>query len=265
MKKFLIAVFSLTALLFFSAGVTSTHASPNLQTFTTPTPGADGRIIWIVKEGESCNLISSITSVPITQLRALNRLDENCTLRIGQELLIGITDPNAQLTAVAPQIQVTNTPVPTPTQEIGQASICVLLFEDVNGDAFRQETELPIQGGAISITGTSGQYSETANTDAVEPVCFENILSGPYTISIGLPEGYNPTTQQNYSINIIFGEQVYVDFGAQVSGITDVVAENEPAPAAKMNIIGIIGIALIMVAAGLAVFAFFFIRKRTKL
>lgn len=255
----------LAAFLFFSTGASNTFASPVSQTFTTPTPGVDGRIIWIVQSGQSCDLIQSITGIPITQLRTLNRLDENCTLRIGQELLIGITDPNAQLTAVAPQIELTNTPAPTPTQEIGQASICVLLFEDINGDAFRQETEYPLEEGAISITGSSGQYSKTANTDSVDPVCFENILSGPYTISIGLPEGYNPTTQQNYSIDIIYGEQVYVDFGAQVSGITDIVAENETAPATQMNIIGIIGIILIVVAVGLAVFAFFIMRKRPTL
>lgn len=264
MKKqssYLIIILTIASvILSFSAAL----ASSDPQSFTTPTPGADGRIFWIVQEGQSCQLISNVTGVPVTQLRTLNRLDENCTLRIGQEVLIGFVDPNMQLTSDAPQAQVTSTPMPTPTQEIGQAVICVLLFDDVNGDAFRQETEAVIPGGAVSVTGTSGQYSKTATTtDGVDPVCFENALSGPYTISIGLPEGYNPTTQQNYSLEIIYGEQVYVDFGAQVSGVVDVVGENEPTQPSSMNTLGLIGIGLIVVALGLGVYAFFFTRNRS--
>lgn len=247
-------------------GASNAIAAPVAQSLSTPTPGADGRIVWIVQEGQNCNLISSISGVPVTQLRTLNRLDENCTLRIGQEVLIGIIDPNAQMTAEAPQIQVTSTPVPTPTKEVGQAVICVLLYDDVNGDALRQEEEGTIADGAISVSGNSGQFSQTATTtNSIEPVCFEGVLSGPYTISIGLPEGYNPTTQQNYSLEIVFGEQVYVDFGAQTSGVMDIVAANEPTPTSSTGNLAVIGVILILSAVGLGVYAFFSSRNKTTL
>lgn len=266
MKNIIRSAFVLFLIGIIALGFSNAFASPVAQSLVTPTPGTDGRIVWIVQEGQSCELISSISGVPVTQLRTLNRLDENCTLRIGQEVLIGIVDPNAQMTAEAPQIQVTNTPVPTPTKEVGQAVICVLLYDDINGDALRQEEEGTISGGAISVSGNSGQYSKTATTtNSLEPECFENVLSGPYTISIGLPEGYNPTTQQNYSLDIVFGEQVYVDFGAQISGVVDIVAVNEPAPTSSSNNLAVIGLILILSALGLGVFAFFYSRKKTNL
>lgn len=266
MKKLSRSLIFLITLALIVLSFSAAFASPDMQSFTTPTPGADGRIVWIVQEGQSCELISRVTGVPVTQLRTLNRLDEACTLAIGKEILVGFVDPNIQPTADAAQIQATLTPIPTPTKEIGQAVICVLLFDDVNGDAFRQETEGVIPGGAVSVTGTSGQFSETATTtSSADPVCFENALSGPYTISIGLPEGYNPTTQQNYSLNIIYGEQVYVDFGAQISGVADIVGENEPTQPSSMNLLGLIGIGLIVLAVSLGVFAFFFTLKRTTL
>jgi hypothetical protein len=261
MKKFLpfISAFSAFFLILFS--VMTVNASQPGQGFVTPTPGADGRIILIVQEGQNCTTIQTITGVPVSQLRSLNRLDENCTLRVGQELLIGMVQAPEVATATPDPSQATAIPLATPTPEIGTATICVLLYNDVNGDALHQDTEGVIENGAVSVTGTSGQYSRTANTtDLVEPVCFESVLSGTYNISVAAPEGYNPTTQQNFTIDVKVGEQIFVDFGSQVrSDVQTLANENQTAPA---NYFGIFGGVLVVLALGLAGYAFFFYRKQ---
>ena len=56
------------------------------------------------------------------------------------------------------------TPLPptiTPTPFAGTTEICVLLFNDLNGDALRQADEPVIVGGAISVTEITGEYSKT--------------------------------------------------------------------------------------------------------
>ena len=49
-----------------------------VQQFTTPTPGPDGRIIYIVKANDTCSLISILTGVSIDLIRQMNKLGENC-------------------------------------------------------------------------------------------------------------------------------------------------------------------------------------------
>ena len=255
---------SLIALLFFVLTALSltmqAAAAPATQGFVTPTPGPDGRIIIKVQEGWSCSTIQTFTGIPVSQLRALNRLDENCTLQVGQEILLGIVDAAGAPTATPDPSLATPVPLPTPTAEIGSARVCVLLFDDVNGDALHQDTEGVIENGAISVTGTSGQYSKTANTtNSVDPICFEGVLSGTYNISVAAPEGYNPTTQQNYTIEIKVGEQIYVDFGAQVRTVTQ--AETAQAQDTGINIYGIIGGIMVALALGLGIFAFLTTRR----
>jgi hypothetical protein len=255
-RLLLITALTLTLFLLASASLTAQASGPSqLPQFSTPTPGADGTIIYIVQAGDSCFRIEALTGVPVAQLRALNRLDENCTLSIGQALKIGVGGPSSSGATPTAGAEVTATPAqPSPTPSLGEAIVCVLLYEDVNGDALRQDTEVVIPDGAISVTGTSGQYSQTSKTTpGTDPVCFEKVIQGTYNISVAAPEGYNPTTQQNYTIDIKPGEQLFVDFGAQKGGQAK---PEEPAnqPSAN-NWLGIAGGILLLVGAGLGIYA----------
>ena len=241
----------------------SVQASGNLANFITPTPGPDGRIIFVVQSGQNCTMIANITGVPISQLRSLNRLDENCTLSVGQQLLIGMGGP-AGGTATPTGAPATATPiqaVATPNQ--GEAKVCVMLYDDLNGDALHQDTEATIANGAVSVTGTSGQYSKTANTaGGIDPVCFEKVIPGTYNISVAAPEGYNATTQLNYTLDIKTGQQIYVDFGAQLGGKAK---PQDPAnQPGSSNLLGIAGLVLVAAAIGLGLYAWLaYGRKRT--
>ncbi len=263
MKRFTQIFILVTGLILFFGSVFSVKASDRLQTFTTPTPGPDGRIVYIVKEGQNCSMIATLAGIPLSQLRSLNSLDENCTIRPGEQLLLGIASPPGG-TATPTEAAATATPLRvtlTPAQ--GDATVCVLLYNDLNGDGLHQDTESSIAAGAVSVTGTSGQYSQSKNTTADDlPVCFEKVLAGLYNISVAAPEGYNPTTQQNFTIDIKSGEQIYVDFGAQVAAKAKPLdSSGEPG---SINFLAIFGGILILLALGLGVYAWLAYGKKAR-
>ncbi len=263
MRRFLnITPFFLAIFLLVSTFL-QVQASTDSQTFVTPTPGPDGRILYVVQEGQNCSMISTQTGVPLSQLRSLNRLDDNCTLQVGQQLLIGMGLPDG-ITSTPEAAPATPTlAIATPTPGIPDATVCVLLYDDLNGDSLHQDTEGTIPNGAVSVTGTSGQFSQTTDTTAsADPVCFDKVIEGTYNISVAAPEGYNPTTQLNYTLQIKSGEQIYVDFGAQVAGQAK---PQDPANATgSTNLLGIAGGVLVLAAIGLGIYAWLVYGRRPK-
>ena len=140
--------------------------------YFTPTAGPDGRIIYTVQEGDNCVRITLLNNIDENQLRAMNPdLDENCTIFVGQQLMIGIGGPAAQPT-VTPggPTPIPTVGEPTATPFGGTTEICVLLFDDVNGNAIREELELGLAGGAISVTNALGGYSQTRDSKRCENI-----------------------------------------------------------------------------------------------
>jgi len=242
------------------------HASPNMQVqFPSPTPGPDGRIIYVVQAGDSCFRIEALYGITVDQLRGLNpQLDENCTLVVGDELMLGIGGP----AALSPTPGPSPTPAPptiTPTPPTGTTEICVLLYDDFNGDALRQETETGIADGAVSVSNSAGTFSETKTTvseidpDTLEPLpkCFTNVPAGEYTVSMAVPDNYNPTMELTYTFSIKAGERAFVDFGAQAQTVTT--AEEAPGngnSGSSSPIFGILGGLLLLGGLGLAWYAY---------
>jgi hypothetical protein len=245
----------------------SAQASPNPQVlqYATPTPGSDGRIIYIVKAGDSCLRISLLTGVSVDEIRSLNRLNLNCDLREGLELLIGFGGPSAGSPTPGPSPTPTQI-LPTPTLvNSGMAQICVLLYEDLNGDGKRQETEPAIAGGEVSVTNLAGGYSQTLTTLPANPdvdfqgICFTDAPPGEYTVSVGIPDGYNPTTALSYDLKgakkVEAGGTVYLPFGAQ-PGSSPV---TNPAAESRSPTIAIVGAVMLVIAGGL----FYYARQMT--
>ena len=263
-KIFFIALFVSFALLMRAA--LTAQASPSSQQlqYATPTPGPDGRIIYIVVEGDNCLRISLLTGVSVAELQRLNQLDEACNLNVGQQLFIGMGGPSA--VSPTPGPSPTATPIlPTPTPSSGgTAKVCVLLYDDLNGDGERETGELGIAGGSVSLAGTSGGYSQTLTTiseidpDTEEPasVCFVDVPAGNYTISMGIPEGYNPTTALSVvladAVAVQAGGSYNIPFGAQLS----TVPVNDPAEGGKSSSIALIGGILLLLGGGLAYMAY---------
>src|SRR3990172_12415729 len=75
-------------------------ASPALQSTpqATPTPGADGRILYTVQAGDSQWLIAAKFNIAIEELRILNGWTADETLVEGEMILLGLA---GQATATA--------------------------------------------------------------------------------------------------------------------------------------------------------------------
>ena len=234
----------------------SVHAAPPAQVpIYTPTPGPDGRIIYIVKPNDTLLGISLITGVPLDELRGLNNLSGD-TIFEGQELLLGLGGPDEVTPTSGPTP--TATPIlPTPSPRPGSGTICILLFNDLNGDSIRQESEVSIPDGAISFGNSAGSVSEsTKSVMGSDPQCFEQLPEGNYTISVAAPEGYNPTTQNSYDLALRAGDITYVNFGAQANTQTLAEAPSIPAPeGGRSPLLGIIGGLFLLAGIGVAIVA----------
>lgn len=240
------------------------NAAPNAQQqIPTPTPGPDGRILYIVKPGDNCFVVAALHGISVDQLRQLNsKLDENCTLIEGQELLIGIV---VVATPTLPAAATPGTPTPTPTPISGTTEVCILLFNDENGNATREETEPAIAGGAVSVTENNGKYSASLETsipadpEAYQGICFTDIPEGTYNISVGVPTNYNPTTELNYTLDVNAGDIAFVPFGAQSKDVVvDTAAETGTeggGGGGLSGILGIFGVLLLLGGAGLGFYA----------
>jgi len=244
-------------------------AAPQVQGFVTATPGPDGRILYTVVTGDNCGQVALLHGITIPQLRQLNsRLDQDCSLTVGQPLVVGLVSREATA-GPAPTL-------PSPTIEAtpvsGTTEVCVLLFNDMNGDTLRQETELGIEGGAVSLTNLNGSYSQTQNTsssvdpDTAEPIptCFVDVPSGEYNISMAVPDEYNPTRSLNHTLTVKAGDRAEVGFSAQSKTIT--ISEiTEPQQGSRSSLLGIFGFLLLVGGAGLAYYAYRSGQPRSKL
>lgn len=228
-------------------------APPKQIPIYTPTPLPDGRIIYTVQAGDTLLSISLKTGVPEDEIRKLNNITGDLIVE-GQKLLLGLAGPSVETSTPGPS-PIPTAVLPTPTTKPGSGDLCILLFNDYNGDSIRQESEPSIPGGAISLANRSGTVSKTAKTETgTDPYCFEKVPEGDYNISVAVPEGYNPTTVMNYAVKLNAGDQTYLDFGAQVNTVT---MEDAPVPTGngKSPLLGILGGVLLLAGAGLAFFA----------
>jgi hypothetical protein len=230
-------------------------ASPVPQiVYATPTPHADGRILYIVQPNDTCIRIALLHKITLDQFRANNNIrGTDCVVQLGQEVLIGYAGPSESPT---PGPSPTPTPLlPTSTPLPGKASVCVVLFEDINGNGLLDDVETGLLGGAVSITNRSGSFSKTGTTvsDSTTPLCFEDVTEGEYSISLAVPQGYNPTTSTSRTIKLQAGDTSTLDFGAQVS-------LKAPPPTtvtetgSRIPLFGLVGAVLILVGIGLAIY-----------
>jgi murein DD-endopeptidase MepM/ murein hydrolase activator NlpD len=245
-------------------------AAPPAQGFVTATAMPDGRIIYVVQAGDTCSSVALKHGIGVAQLRQFNsRLDQDCTLVIGQQLIVGLIVQNAPTAGPAPTLlpaTVTTTPVS------GTTEVCVLLFDDQNGDSLRQETEFGIDGGAVSLTNLNGSYSKTEPTssatdpDTGDPVhaCFTDIPAGDYNITVAVPDQYNPTMALSYKLTVKAGDRASIDFGAQSKAVTVNETKN-PQDAGRSSSLGIFGLLLLLGGAGLGYYAYRSSQPKSKL
>ena len=250
---------------------TPTTAAVPLNEYQIPTPGENGRILYMVQPGDTCTRIALLNKITVDQLKQLNqnKLDEDCDPVIaGDTLLIGIAEANSG-TPTGPT-PTAGPPTPTSTPFTGTTEICVLLFDDQNGDGFRQETEPAIEGGAISVTENNGEYSAAQDTvinpdpEAYPGICFNDVPEGTYTISVAIPDRFNATTELSYELDVNAGDLASIAFGAQSRETT----VNEPdgnGGSPVSPVLGIFGILMLVSGGALGYYAWLSRKPESKL
>ena len=247
----------------------SVMAAPNPQmtNFPTPTPGSDGRIIYVVQAGDTLWRIAAVAGIEVADLRDLNFLDADDIVFVGMQLFLGLGGPSGEQPTPAP-VATEFASEPTVTPIPGNGTLCVLLFEDLNGDSMRQEEEISLSGGAINISNRDGSVSITEDTPAHDPdsetldyFCEDSLMEGDYNVSVAIPEGYNPTTSLNAPITLIQGDITYLNFGAQAGSIVIDETANLPETSGSTPLLGVMGVLLLLGGIGLGVYSVWFRRK----
>lgn len=251
----------LTAVLVLSISpLFMTSASAQVY-YYTPTAESNGNVYYVVKSEDTCDTISLLNNIPLETLRSLNQLDlDKCRfLQVGQKLLLA-TVPTAVVT-VGPSPTPTSM-LPTPEPIKGFGTICVYLYNDVNGNAMAEDIEITdtgLAGGAISVSSVDGSYSKTGTTIGTgEAVCFDQAPEGDYNISIAIPDGYNATANQNYTVYLKAGDTSTIDFSAQASSSLNTSSNGERSGSVLLAVVG--GL-FIIGAIGLGLYVRFFLRK----
>lgn len=269
-RRIILAACLVLVMLMVSLQERATLAAPQAQltVFPTPTPGPDGKIIYIVQPNDTLWRISAITGVAIDKIRELNELGVNDPIVPGDRLLIGYAGPSGgEPTAGPPPTQGITTP--TPTAPPGWGILCVVLYNDSNGDSMRQEEEASLPGGEISVSNRLGSISLTGQTKSggiattiVNPTplergytCFEQLLQGEYLVSVAVPAGYNRTTMLNETVHLDAGQTTMLAFGAQANSELSAQTALIPESPGKSPLLGILGGVFLLAGIGLGIYA----------
>ena len=232
--------------------------------YPSPTPGPDGRIIYIVKAGDTCYKIELLYGVTENYLRSNNQLDANCDIIGGQQLVIGMGGPSSSSPTPGPSPTPTLI-APTATAVVGgNADVCVLVYKDINGDGLRQSTEPAIPGAVVSIANLDGSFSKTLTTvinpdsTVYQGMCFNTVPMGKYNVSAAAPVGFAPTINTTTTVEVTPGDTVYIDFGAQAKA-----APETGKPTKTVSpLLGIVGVIFLFAGIGLGIYVWRIMRKK---
>jgi hypothetical protein len=226
--------------------------------FQTPTPGPDGKIIYVVQKDDTLWTIAALSGLTVEQLRGLNGLGANDILSPGTRLVLGLAGP------VPPTANPLATPSPspapvTPTPAFGTGQICALLFVDSNGNARLDAGEPPLANGRISVADASGHVAGEfttkvefdSNSDPLSH-CFQDLPTGDYNVSAAAPADYNPTTAMSVPVHVDPGDIKYVEFAAQASGE---VGAGTSGGGGGSTLLGLLGLLLLGGAVGIGLYA----------
>lgn len=263
MKKLLIpALWTLFVGLFLLGLNFPANAAPSLQQTLEPSPtaGPDGRIIYIVLAGDSPWLIAAKFGIEYNDLLTLNGWGANEVLQPGQQVLLGLGGP-VDATVPPGATPLPTSISPTPTLGPGTATVCILLYDDANGDALRQDTEASIGDGAVSLSERTGLFSSSNPTESGFDldglplyVCYPDLPEGEYNVSVAVPEGYNPTTGMDANFPVTAGDDTKLNFGAQLSSAA-ANANLTPEEGGRSPLLGAIGVMLLIAGVGLGIFS----------
>jgi len=136
---------------------------------------------------------------------------DNLFLKI---VVAGEAAPPVAAVTATPQGQV---PVPTATPTPTPGQVCVLAFNDRNGDGQQSADENPLAGVVFALADSNGPKDSYTTDGVSEPYCFADLQPGSYTLTAKAPGGYSGTSPKTQIVAISGGKEDFV-FGARRGG-----------------------------------------------
>jgi hypothetical protein len=221
--------------------------------FLTPTPGPDGKIIYIVKEDDTPWRIAAIAGISVEELMIRNGMELTDYITVGMELELGVSGP-ASPTPMTDLEPTESRPETTPTPVVGTGEICVLLFLDFDGDSQLDEGEESLPDGKVSVADVNGTLAGEHTTDLnPESYCFTDLVNGDYNVSAAVPPDHNPTTVMNLPVRLEPGAIKYVQFGAQPNSV--IANTSDDGEGSRSSLLGLLGFLLLLAGGGLGYYA----------
>jgi len=230
---------------------TATLGTPQPTPTIPPNTGT-----YTVQPGDTLSAIAQTYNLTLDQLLALNpSLTRESILQVGQVINIGGTPqpttptviPTATLApTIAPAATVsasaaptttlaTSTPVPNGTPALANSGLCLSAFDDANGSGTREPAETALVAGVrFDVADAQNKTVASYTSDGIEQLhCLGNLPDGRYTIAITPPAGQTATTDLKWSVSLLSGTSVNVNFGSRVAPKPTATLANAPVPTAQ--------------------------------
>ncbi|MBI3460455.1 DUF11 domain-containing protein [Candidatus Acetothermia bacterium] len=137
--------------------------------------------------------------------------------------------PGSYTVTVGPNQTVQDINFGNKKKEEGTAEICVLKFEDLNGNGKQDPGEPPLFGWKFDIKDNAGNLIGKVITDKEKPACLTVPAPGTYTITEQAQAGWTPTTPNPQTVTVQPGQTVNLSFGNKQEGKCDLVIGKSPA------------------------------------
>jgi hypothetical protein len=149
---------------------------------------------------------------------------------------------DASLVATAPPppppTRPTSTPSPTPTLTPWPTftptpvtgTVCVLAFDDGNGNGIQDPADGRLAEALITLSNEQGVVAEYVTNGFDEPHCFRGLAPGQYFVSEVNPSGYRSTTHDDWAVSVVDLDQIHVTFGDYLPQETTPTPQPTPTP-----------------------------------
>ena len=179
----------------------------------TAQPGMGGRIVHVVKPGDTLFALALQYGVPVDQILALNNLTADSQIAIGSELIIALPAPKplSRPTGSNPVVSVSGS-------GSGLGTVCVQSFEDADTDGLRAANEPLLNTPGTHFILSDGQghpIDDLILNDPSAAHCFADLPATTYRVMADPPHGYLATGQQRWAVSLTSDVTVDVQFGVK--------------------------------------------------
>nr|MBN1228283.1 LysM peptidoglycan-binding domain-containing protein [Anaerolineae bacterium] len=257
--------------------VPSATPTPTETPFAYSTPDATGRIVHLVGPGDTLSGIAFMYGVSMDEIKRLNNMTDDIVV-LGTYLIIreggSATEPPTEATPTeepteaspteAPPTEAPTQEQPTeqPTEAVGTGTICVMSWDDTNGNGIREAGEERLAGITFTINNGTTLLDRYTTDGISEPYCFVEMPEGTYTIS-WTGDSFEATTPQVWTATVTDGAILNQEFGARLLGSGDQTPAEEEGGGIPTWLIAVLGaLAVFVVLGGIGMLVYILVLRK---